>query len=641
VLLAGAQASLIEQDWLYRVVPTAGSGAQGGGNGDVAIPMRYANAEDIAKLIQPVVQNGGHVVADPASNTLVISGDPATRETLRDLVESFDTNALAGQSYLLLPVDTGTAEDMAKALQSALNTRRTAGTGVDSEAVRVFPMSGIDSLLVVARDPHLIAEARRAFSVLAAGQRQTRRGWTVFYLHNNRANDVAYVLQQAFTPTHVTAQPSRAHQPSGGITGNNGSSSGFGNMSSSGAAGGLGGSGGFGTSSGGQNGATFGGGPGTSGNDGTAAPSGGSGAAAGGQTESDGIADNPLLAGLGAMGQQKSNEGQIRIIPDLQNNSILVYGTHAETEMVSGMLHKVDIMSLQVRVDATVAEVTLNDSLQYGTQFFFKSGGINGILSGASQQIGGGNLVSSALSSSFPGFVIGGGGQGGAPFVINALQSVTKVRVLSSPELMVVDNQPASLMVGDLVPYLTGATTSVLTANSTITNSINYQPTGVILQITPHVSNTGMVTLDISQQVSSVSSTSTATGSGSASINSPTFSERQVTSRVSISDGQTVGLAGLITDNEARGNQGLPWLKDIPILGFLASQQNNQRTRTELLVLITPHVIRNQDDARAMTEDLRRNLYHAALTAPDLTRTPATGLADPQSHMLRAVGLHD
>ncbi|WP_086650928.1 type II secretion system secretin GspD [Acetobacter cibinongensis] len=634
VLLAGANATLVTQSGLYRVFSLSsggrgpGSGA-GSGNSTTAIPLRYTNAASIAKLIQPVVQGGGHVAADPDSNTIILSGDPATRETLTELVHTFDTDTLAGQSYLLLPATTGTVSELSQALKNALGVRRTSGDGTGTESIRLFPMPSIDSILVTARQPRLIEDARRAFSVIEAGRKQTVRNWSAFYLQNGRANDVAYVLQQAFTPEHVTAVPTPSPKQQTGMASNNSnSSSGFGSMSgTSGLGSNQSGSMMSGSSSGDSSSSAFGGSlNGNSGQNQTT-------------NQNDGISNNPLLGGLGNMSENSENSSHIRIIPDLQNNSILVYGTRAETETITAMLHKIDIMPLQVMVDATVAEVTLNDSLEYGTQFFFKSGGINGVLSNATQSLGAANLVSSQLSSSFPGFVLGGSGQGGAPFVINALQSVTKVRVLSSPQIMVVDNQPASLMVGNLVPYLTGATTSVVTSNSTITNSINYQPTGVILQVTPHVSNTGLVTLDISQQVSSVSSTTTSTGSSG--INSPTFSQRQVSSRVAIEDGQTVGLAGLITDNASRGNQGLPWLKDIPILGMLGSQQTNLRERTELLVLITPHVIRSQNDARAMTEDLRRNLAQSAALAPELAHTQQTGSPDPQQRILKAIGLHD
>ena len=196
------------------------------------------------------------------------------------------------------------------------------------------------------------------------------------------------------------------------------------------------------------------------------------------------------------------------------------------------------------------------------------------------------------------------------------------MNVLSSPQIMVVDNQPARLQVGALVPYLTSQSQSTLVANATVLNSVSYQPTGVILEVTPRINGGGLVTLDIDQEVSDVD-TSAPTTSG---ITSPQFQERSVTSRVVVQDGQTIGLAGLIQDSVSRGNQGIPWLKDIPLLGFLGGQQNNTRTRTELLVLITPHVIHDQRDARALTEDMREALRDAAAMPAALQALPASGL---------------
>jgi general secretion pathway protein D len=345
---------------------------------------------------------------------------------------------------------------------------------------------------------------------------------------------------------------------------------------------------------------------------------------------------SPLLGGLG--GSNTDVTDGIRIIPDEQNNALMIYATPREDEGIMSMLHKVDILPLEVRIDATIAEVTLNDALQYGTQWFFKSGGVNGILSSATQSLGAAGLATSQLSTNFPGFVIGGSNSGGAPFVLSALQAVTTVHVLSSPEIMVLDNQQASLMVGSLVPYLTGTTTSTLTADAAVTNSINYQPTGVIMQVTPRVNSGGLVTLDVQQEVSSVASTTTAV-SGQSGINSPTFNERQVVSRVVVQDGQTVGLAGLITDNVSRSNQGIPWLKDIPVLGFLAGQQTNSRARTELLVLITPHVIHDQHDARALTQDLRDQMSNAAGVPQEMQNLPASGSADPGQRLRQKLHL--
>ncbi|MBR0560587.1 type II secretion system secretin GspD [Neokomagataea anthophila] len=631
--LAGSGATLIYENGLYRVVSNGSAGGGGlGGNmpggsnsGDdqngTIIPLRYTSAESLVKALQPILRNNGHLVAAPGSNAVAISGDPATRASLIDMVQAFDTDVLSGQSYAMFPTESGSAQELAQALQAALATKK--GQAF-TDRIQVIAMPRAEAVMVIASNPRFIDNARRAFTTIETQRRRSVRRWNVYYLQNGRANDVAYLLQQAFTPDHVTATPSaKMNIPNSSFSNNSSSNStslGMGNTQQSSNTG---------------NSLLGQGTTGNSTNDNSNSQNGSANS-----SQSDSLSNNPLLGGLGNNSSSNSNDNaRIRIIPDLQNNAVLVYSTPEENDSITAMLRKVDIMPLQVRVDATVAEVTLNDNLQYGTQFFFKSGGVNGVLSNATQSLGTSSLVSSALSSSFPGFVLGGSASGGAPFVINALQAVTSVRVLSSPELMVVDNQPASLMVGDMVPYLTGSTTGVLTANSTVTNSINYQPTGVILQVTPHVSNGGLVTLDVSQQVSSVASSTTSTGSGS--INSPTFSQRQVTSRVVIADGQTVGLAGLISDRSERSNQGIPWLKDIPILGLLGGTQDNTRTRTELLVLITPHVIHSQGEALSLTTDLRERLSHAALTPDDLNHTPATGSSDPQHRVLKYVGLHD
>jgi len=201
--------------------------------------------------------------------------------------------------------------------------------------------------------------------------------------------------------------------------------------------------------------------------------------------------------------------------------------------------------------------------------------------------------------------------------------------VLSSPQLLVLDNQPARLEVGDLVPYLTSSSQGTLVAGSPVINSIAYQQTGVILDVTPRVNGGGLVTLDISQEVSEIDPTVSTTG-----ISSPAFSDRNVHSRVVVQDGQTIGLAGLIQDSMSRSNSGFPWLKDIPLLGALFGQQNNGRTRTELLILVTPHVMHDQRDARDLTEDLREHLSGAAGIPAELQRLKPSGSADPNAPLL-------
>ena len=625
-LLAQNGAAVVQNGVLYRVLPMAqaiASAASGPGTaGAEVVPLRYASAEDLVKVLQPYVGEGGKIAADPGRNALLIAGEPAAREGLIGLVKAFDIDVLARQSYALLPVSTGDVKDFASALQDAFKGQT---GGALAGLVRVIPLSRINAVLVVSPQQQYINEARRVYALIDRVRRQTLRSWHVYYLQNSHSEDVAYVLQQAFTPGNVTAQPTQKMRSQSGQSGGGLSS---GTIGSGGGAGGFGGGSGgsLGRSGGGLSGGGLsgGGGGGGSGLGLLGGQSGqqqlGGGASQGGQPPQQPAAGaNPLLGGLEQGGGDQTTD-TLRVIPDDQNNSVLVFGTEREIGTMEAMLRKIDILPLQVRIDAVIAEVTLNDVLQYGTQFFFKSGGINGILNTGAATTAPANPSAATLNLSFPGFFLGGNGAGGAPFAIQALQQVTTVHVLSSPELLVLDNQPARLQVGSVVPYLSQSSQSTLSANAPIVSSINYQQTGVIMEVTPRVNSGGLVTLDVMQDVSNVATNITTPG-----IQSPTFNERNVNSRVVVQDGQTIGLAGLITDSTSLGNQGIPWLKDVPILGLLAGNQNNNRQRTELLILITPHVIHDQRDARALTEDLRDQLINAAAVPPMLNNLRPSG----------------
>ena len=184
--------------------------------------------------------------------------------------------------------------------------------------------------------------------------------------------------------------------------------------------------------------------------------------------------------------------------------------------------------------------------------------------------------------------------------ILQALSELTRVQVLSSPNLLVLNNQSARIQVGDQVPIATQSAVSTISPGAPQVNSIEYRDTGVILNITPRVNASGLVLLDMAEEVSNANTTTTS------SISSPTISQRRVRSSVAVSDGQTIVLGGLIQDLRTQNKNGVPFLQDIPVLGWLFGTHSNGLTRTELIVLITPHVIRSSDDARAITQELRR-----------------------------------
>jgi general secretion pathway protein D len=281
-----------------------------------------------------------------------------------------------------------------------------------------------------------------------------------------------------------------------------------------------------------------------------------------------------------------------RIIADDANNALVVLGSAQAHKTIESALKQLDVLPLQVLIEATIAEVTLNDELRYGLRWFFQSGDSTAIFTAG---------ASSAISSLFPGFSYLFSSDN-VIVAFNALKKITDVQVISAPSLLVLDNQTARLQVGDEVPIATQSAVSVTDPASPIVNQIEFRDTGVILKITPRVNAGGLVLLDISQEVSDVVKTTTS------DLDSPTIQQRKIESTVSIQSGQTIALGGLIRDRRENGKTGVPVLGDIPLLGNLFSETDKTGARTELLVLLKPTVIRGPDQARAMTEDLRRKL---------------------------------
>ena len=189
-----------------------------------------------------------------------------------------------------------------------------------------------------------------------------------------------------------------------------------------------------------------------------------------------------------------------------------------------------------------------------------------------------------------------------ADIVLNALKAITNVNVISSPQLLVLDRGVATLQVGDQVPILTAQVQSTTTAGAPVVNSIDYRDTGVILRVAPRVNSNGQIVLDVAQEVSDVTKTTTS------GIDAPTFNRRHIESTVMVQDGETIALGGLIKDNKSFTRNGLPLLSDIPLLGALFRSDDDTSTRTELLILLSPKVVRNAAEARAVTDELRNRL---------------------------------
>ena len=285
---------------------------------------------------------------------------------------------------------------------------------------------------------------------------------------------------------------------------------------------------------------------------------------------------------------------QFRLVPDEVNNSLLLLATQSEYRTIELALKKLDVPPKQVMIEAILAEVSLTDDLQYGVQWFFQTGGNQFTFS---------EVASGEVAPKFPGFSYFYSGSADAQAALSALASVTDVKVLSSPKLMVVNNQTASLQVGDQVPVATQTAVAVTDINAPIVNSVQFRDTGVILNVTPRINEGGLVMLEIVQEVSSVIPTTTS------AINSPTIQQRRFSSTIIVHDGDTVVLGGLIRETISKGRSGIPILKDIPLLGALFRSSSRSIGRTELIVLIRPRIAGSAQEAR-MTLDYLSKQFH-------------------------------
>jgi general secretion pathway protein D len=286
-----------------------------------------------------------------------------------------------------------------------------------------------------------------------------------------------------------------------------------------------------------------------------------------------------------------------KITADDVNNAIVVYGTPRDYALVEDALRHLDVPPYQVMIEAAITEVTLTDTLRYGVQWNWLTGDSN------FRVTDGTSMPTSAGQAGFSYFLAGSSIQA----ALNALEQRTNVKVVSAPKLVTLNNQTAALQVGDQVPVSSGSAVSVENPNAPIVNSISYRDTGVILKVTPRVNAGGLVLLDIAQEVSDVNANAPS-ASGDRTPSSPTISTRRISTSVAVQDGQVIALGGLFRDSKSIGKNGVPLLSRIPVLGGLFGSHNNVQNRTELIVLLKPHVIRTPDDGHAVTEELRAKL---------------------------------
>jgi general secretion pathway protein D len=560
------------------------------GYGVSVVPLQYVSAQTLLKLMDSFATKAGMVRADTTRNLLLIQGSGAERRTAVDTALSFDLDWMRGQSIGIFPIVNSGPEPVIAELEKIVDS---GDNGLSQNLIKFQAVSRLNAILVVSKKPALLHTAATWIKRLDHAD-TARTSVHVYRVKYGEARQIARVLTEMFiggSSSGLLDSPDSQIAPGSGtyatasadrLSLNNNSpsstsSNGFGSRMQSG----------------------------TNGNSGFGAQTAAAPGAANANTSDPGSLDS---RGAGSGGQPMLKG--VRITADTVNNTLLIYADQENFRIIEATLQQVDQPQLQVAIDATIAEITLTDELSYGVQSYLTSHNLglrpdqgsilNSQSTSAPVAAAAGTVANAFINRAFPGFNFLIGSESQPSAILDALHTVTAVKVLSNPSLVVVNNQAATLQVGDSVPVSTGSAT-VLTTNNTVVNTIDYRNTGIILRVSPRINVNGNVRLDVEQEISNVSA-------ATAASLTPTVSERKVKSSISVATGQTVLLAGLISEQHNNQRNGIPLLDQIQGLGDAFSHQDNKATRTELIIFIRPQIIRDSMDAHFVAEELRSKL---------------------------------
>lgn len=521
---------------MRRLRPGLTASASGAvGHSTIVVPLQYVSASNMAEILGPLAEEDAFLRVDDLRNILMLAGTQAQLEGWQGIIDTFDVDLLEGMSVGIFPVEHISIEDMEAALSDVLGKQ-----GGEKGAAGIAGIGSMVRLISVERLNSIMVVTPRAHYLDRIGEWIERL---------DREPDASFERQLYVYPVQNTNALHLA------------------NMLSTI----FGGAGGAGGRSGG----------------GGVAPGFTPEIVSGGGSETGGNARGSARQG----GGQNFSVGDIRVVADEENNGLLIYATGKEYRKIKPALERLDIAATQVIIEASIIEVTLTDSLRYGLEWTF-DGGVG------SGNEGVGQLINDDFEPQVPGFaysVLNGSGQVRA--VLNALASDNLLNVISSPSVMVLDNQTANIQVGDQVPVNTGSTTTEV---GTV-RSIQFRDTGVQLSVTPSVNAGGMVVMDIEQSVTDV-------GAVEETADTRTFLERSITSRVAVRSSESIVLGGLIRENKSQGSSGLPFLHQLPVIGALFGAKSTESSRTELIVIITPRVIFNDADLRDVSREMRRQM---------------------------------
>ena len=558
MLLRMNNAVLIKDASIYHIEPAsealyssnfAAPGSAGRTGFQVrVIPVRNVAVKDIVDVIKPLVQEKTILNVDAARNILIASGTPDELGRVMDMVSTFDIDVLKGQSFGLFPLAHVEPETIIKELQEIFGK---SGKEEENEFVRFIAVERLNAVMAITHQAGYLKDIENWVFRLDRANTASGGGVNVYRVQHVDAEELASTLNEIFTGAAKKEKSAKVApgQKSAEVTNKQPTEKQSTQKTSS------------------------------------------------GSRKSTQTGD-----------AQVANVENVRIIADVDNNSVVIVATPQEYEVILPVIKQLDVLPLQVLIDATIVSVNLTNDLKYGISWYLSQG--NDALAGTSTPPGDvsntlGTAAQAAAAAATGGFSAIYS-SGAVKALLNAQASANNINVISSPSLMVLNNQQAKINVGDQVPVQTSTTQLPISGGTSPSiaqsSSIQYIDTGVTLEVTPRVNANGMVIMEIKQIVSNAKPSTTGV------TTTVTIAKKEIESSVAVHDGETIVLGGLIDDNNSLGNAGIPYLQDIPWIGPLFGGRTLNRTKTELVVLITPRVVKSKQDSRLISDEFKRKL---------------------------------
>jgi general secretion pathway protein D len=564
MVLSMNNAALVKDGKIYHIEPKTealySSTVAGSSTGfqSRVIPIRNVAAQEIADILKPIVHDKTILNVDNSRNTIVVQGTTDELARVMDMVSTFDIDVLRGRSFALFPLNNVAPEQVIEELETVFNT--SSGKD-DSEFFRFLPIERMNAVLAITHQSSYLRDIENWIFRLDRANTESGGGVNVYKVQHMDAEDLAGTLNEIFTgasPRDKSAKVA-AGKKSAEVS-NKDASFDSGNSQ---------------------------------------------------KTAKTSVKRKSSTSGSSKAGGSTgggSGDNDINIVADVANNSIIIMATPQEYGKILPIIKQLDIMPLQVLIDATIVSVTLTDKLQYGISWYLKNGqGNDSIGSNKSGATPLGTALAAAAAASTGGLSTVYS-SGSIKALLKAQSDLDNINVISSPSLMVLNNQEATIHVGDEISLATGTLGSLAnqnTGNAQNTTNLLTQnqqrKTGLTLTVTPRVNANGMVIMDIEQTVEDV-------GAVREGAVNPTILSREIKSSVAVLSEETLVLGGLIREQNQNTKNGIPFLHEVPFIGPLFGATTKNKDKTELVVLITPRVVKTKQDVRVVTDEFKRKL---------------------------------